>query len=68
MTQLETKNTARVRPNIHNLNNRLSAADIFKEYTFPDVDLTEEMHPQAEFSMSQGEFVEVYGKTHGRVR
>ena len=67
MNELDKKDACVIIPNIHTLCNRTTSSDIFKEYKLPDICLSDEIDPRAEFSMVAGEFLEVYGKGAGEM-
>ena len=51
-----------VYPFIHNLSNNFTEAQLFREVKFPDVLPVEYLNEDSDFSMTAGEFVEIYLK------
>lgn len=66
LNRTEKKESHMLFPGIHVPNNKLTQEDFFRPIKFPDVDLVESLHPDADFSMVAGEFEEVYSKEPGR--
>jgi hypothetical protein len=58
------KDQLKIVPYIHSFNNKLTDDDNFKQYSFPDLKLSDAIpsNSEAVFSMVAGEFVEVYSK------